>query len=258
MANGYLMVRICIKGKIECTMAHRLVWRVLRGPIPQGLSINHKDGVKTNNHPDNLELATNHMQAMHAIRVLKRYQPVGENCSRVTLTTEQVEEMRRRRLEGELVKVLANDFGVSGAQVSRITRGVQWGHVKGSVVETPSKPKERKNDTMDFNYYQQQAAKTAIYPGSGTTNGLFYVALGLLSEAGEVAGAAKRILRDDGGVLTEDRRKQLISEVSDCIWYISQLCTELGVTFEEVAHRNLIKLNSRKERGTLTGSGDNR
>jgi NTP pyrophosphatase (non-canonical NTP hydrolase) len=111
---------------------------------------------------------------------------------------------------------------------------------------------------MDFNYYQEQAAKTAVYPGSGTTTGLLYVTLGLASEAGEVAGAVKRIIRDDGGVLTEERRKQLISEVSDCIWYISQLCTELGVTFEEVAHRNLIKLNNRKERGTLMGSGDNR
>jgi NTP pyrophosphatase (non-canonical NTP hydrolase) len=257
MKNGYVMIRVFMDGKTECAMAHRLVWRHFHGRIFNNLTVNHKDGVKTNNCPSNLELATPYMQARHAIDKLKRYQPTGEECGRVTLTTDQVEEMRRRRLVGEKVAVLAKDYGVSKAQISRITRGVQWGHVEGNLTKTPSKFKERRKE-MDFNYYQEQAAKTAVYPGSGTTTGLLYVTLGLASEAGEVAGAVKRIIRDDGGVLTEERRKQLISEVSDCIWYISQLCTELGVTFEEVAHRNLIKLNNRKERGTLMGSGDNR
>jgi NTP pyrophosphatase (non-canonical NTP hydrolase) len=132
------------------------------------------------------------------------------------------------------------------------------GGTSGILRAAPHKNIEKDKEAMDFNYYQTEAAKTAIYPGGGTASGFMYVTLGLLSEAGEVAGAAKRILRDDGGEMTEERRKQLIMEVSDCVWYISQICTELGVTFQEVAHRNLVKLNSRKERGTLGGSGDNR
>lgn len=108
---------------------------------------------------------------------------------------------------------------------------------------------------MSLVNYQLEARSTAIYPPSTK---VIYPALGLAGEAGEVCNKVKKIIRDDGGKLTDDKKEQLIDEVGDCLWYLANLATDLGVTLEEVARRNLSKLQSRQERGTLTGSGDNR
>lgn len=51
-----------------------------------------------------------------------------------------------------------------------------------------------------------------------------YVRLGLISEVGEVAGQVKRIIRDDGGVLTAERREKLLDELGDVLWYWAQRC----------------------------------
>ena len=85
-----------------------------------------------------------------------------------------------------------------------------------------------------------------------------YPALGLCGEAGEVAEKVKKTLRDDGGVLTDERREALSRELGDVLWYLSQLATEAGLDLEEIAAENLDKLLSRRERGMLRGSGDDR
>lgn len=66
----YLTVRAMIDGKRTTACAHRLVWRHFNGPIPSGLTVNHKDGRKKINRPSNLELATHSEQMTHAIEVL--------------------------------------------------------------------------------------------------------------------------------------------------------------------------------------------
>jgi NTP pyrophosphatase (non-canonical NTP hydrolase) len=110
---------------------------------------------------------------------------------------------------------------------------------------------------MDFNSYQHQAGFTAQYPRDGL-NGLLYTTLGLASEAGEVAGKVKKILRDDNGVLSDEKREQLIAELGDVLWYSAMLAYELRINLGVVASRNIDKLSSRKERGVIGGSGDNR
>ena len=42
------------------------------------------------------------------------------------------------------------------------------------------------------------------------------------------------------------------------LWYIAALCRDLDIDMAEVALKNLAKLKSRQERGTIKGSGDNR
>lgn len=111
--------------------------------------------------------------------------------------------------------------------------------------------------SLSFNEYQQGTSRTAIYPGQGEVIGLAYVGLGL-GEAGEVQGKIKKVLRDDEGVVTEEKRQDIAKELGDMLWYISQTATELGVPLGEIAQANLDKLSSRQERGTLKGSGDNR
>ena len=109
---------------------------------------------------------------------------------------------------------------------------------------------------MHFNEYQELSKKTALYPDQGKN--IIYPTLGLCSETGEIANKVKKIFRDDGGKITEEKRKELRGEVGDVLWYIAQFCTEFGYSLEDIAQENLIKLNGRMERGTLHGSGDNR
>jgi NTP pyrophosphatase (non-canonical NTP hydrolase) len=102
--------------------------------------------------------------------------------------------------------------------------------------------------------YQQRSRATAVYPDAG--DNLTYPALGLCGEAGEAAEKVKKALRDDGGVLTEERRAALGAELGDVLWYVAQLATEAGL--DTLAEENLVKLLSRQERNVLQGSGDMR
>jgi NTP pyrophosphatase (non-canonical NTP hydrolase) len=112
-------------------------------------------------------------------------------------------------------------------------------------------------EEMEFNDYQARAGKTAIYPTDGLS-GLLYTSLGLVSEAGEVAGKVKKILRDNNSVMTDERREQLIDELGDVLWYCAMISTELKINLGAVAVRNIDKLEDRASRGKIQGSGDNR
>jgi len=106
---------------------------------------------------------------------------------------------------------------------------------------------------MEANKYQEWTMSTAIYPGAGTCgdNELTYLALGLNGEAGEVADKIKKYLRDGkldiGGV---------VYELGDVCWYIARLADALGYDFEDLLTINHAKLEDRKARTVLQGSGD--
>lgn len=109
---------------------------------------------------------------------------------------------------------------------------------------------------MTFKEYQEEARKTAIYPNLGSN--FIYPTLGLVGEAGEVAEKIKKVIRDSGGVVSEEKKQELTKELGDVLWYIANLSVELDLSMEEVALKNLEKLKSRQERNELHGSGDNR
>ncbi len=109
---------------------------------------------------------------------------------------------------------------------------------------------------MELSDYQSRARATAVYPRAG--DNLLYPTLGLCGEAGEVAEKVKKLLRDDGGVLTDARRAALAKELGDVLWYVAQIATEADLDLGGVAEANLEKLLSRQERKVLQGSGDDR
>ena len=109
---------------------------------------------------------------------------------------------------------------------------------------------------MNFNDYQIKARKTAKYPAIG--HPVIYPALGLVNEAGEVAGKIKKIFRDKGGEINEETRSALKAELGDVLWYVALVCTELDLSLDEVAEYNIEKLYSRLERGMIRGEGDDR
>ena len=122
-SKGYFLVHLMIDGKRRGTGAHRLVFRHFNGKLPLDLEVNHKDGNKKNNRPDNLELVTRSEQQIHAVRVLKVGWAANQNGPehrRAKLSTEQVEEIRRRRTGGETHSAIALDLGVSKQTVCKI------------------------------------------------------------------------------------------------------------------------------------------
>jgi len=108
---------------------------------------------------------------------------------------------------------------------------------------------------LTFEAYQRGAASTAVYPGRGEGNWI-YPALGLAGESGEICEKIKKAIRDDAGTMTEERRALLAKELGDVLWYVATMCSELGLSLDEVAAGNLAKLAARKQSGTLHGSGD--
>ena len=112
-------------------------------------------------------------------------------------------------------------------------------------------PSER--GTMTLNDYQHAIKEFIKYPDKFT---ITYPALGLASEAGEVAGKIKKVIRDHKDVNFAALPHDVMPELGDCLWYIAALGYNLGLTLEEIAQYNIEKLRGRKERGTLGGSGD--
>lgn len=108
---------------------------------------------------------------------------------------------------------------------------------------------------MDFNKYQETAVETAIYPD---THRILYPALGMAGEAGEVANKVKKIIRDGTDNLPEDWKDQLASEIGDVLWYCAALANDLGMPLALIAAQNRDKLLERKQKGTISGSGDKR
>ena len=113
-----------------------------------------------------------------------------------------------------------------------------------------------KTSPFNFEDYQSQSRKT--WSLIHTDHALVYPTLGLTNEAGEVAGKVKKIFRDHGGIVTAEHREALKGELGDVLWYLTQICTELDLTLEEVAAYNLKKLLARLENGTIQGEGDHR
>lgn len=109
---------------------------------------------------------------------------------------------------------------------------------------------------MTFEEYQVESRKTAIYPNKDSN--FIYPTLGLAGEAGEVAEKIKKVLRDGNGIVSDEKREELTKELGDVLWYVANLSQELSIKLEDVASKNLEKLQSRQQRGELHGSGDNR
>lgn len=97
-------------------------------------------------------------------------------------------------------------------------------------------PAETQHDWLQFSYY------------TGKLNG----------EAGEVAEIVFKAFRDEGGYMSPERLKALEKELGDVLWYVARIANQAGLDLERVMQANIDKLMSRKERGVLGGSGNER
>lgn len=110
---------------------------------------------------------------------------------------------------------------------------------------------------MTFDEYQTQALTTLIRHPDKLMNQTIMV-LGIAGEASEVAEKWKKLLAYRDGIITDEDKQELAKELGDVLWYMALLASELGVSFDDIARKNLDKLASRKARNIIKGSGDNR
>lgn len=109
---------------------------------------------------------------------------------------------------------------------------------------------------MNLNEYQTLALRTAS--PKTKKNELFHLLLGLCGEAGEIAEKTKKIIRDKDSDFSQLDVDDLTKELGDVLWHIAVLADYFDIPMETVGAKNIEKLASRLERGTLSGSGDNR
>jgi NTP pyrophosphatase (non-canonical NTP hydrolase) len=102
-----------------------------------------------------------------------------------------------------------------------------------------------------FDHYQEATNETAIYPSHSRIN---YPILGLAGEVGELCNKYKKVIRDGADITVDDA----VGELGDILWYLARVAADMGISLGYVAEQNLAKLQDRKERGVLGGSGDKR
>lgn len=126
--SGYLnTVLLDDSGKYRPVLVHRVVCSAYIGEVPQGMEVNHKNGIKTDNRPENLEYVTRSENLKHAFRIgLEKPLRCDDNpCAK--LTKDDVREIRSyvrscgRRYYGR--KELAEKYGVSEAHIKDIVNG---------------------------------------------------------------------------------------------------------------------------------------
>lgn len=120
--NGSGYVRIRTPTGKDVGPAHRLLWESVHGPIPDGLQINHKNGIKHDNRIENLELVTPSENALHAFAT-GLMSAAGENNGRAKLTVDQA---RAIRSSTESTASLVRAYGVSKTTIKDIRSGQRW------------------------------------------------------------------------------------------------------------------------------------
>ncbi|MBU2496894.1 MAG: nucleoside triphosphate pyrophosphohydrolase family protein, partial [Nanoarchaeota archaeon] len=99
---------------------------------------------------------------------------------------------------------------------------------------------------MEFTEYQKKAWETAVYPNKG--NNISYAAIALGGESGEVLDKIKKILRDHGAQINEEKKQEIVKELGDVLWTVAALATELKVDLNDVAEKNVKKITDRQTR----------
>lgn len=141
--TGYLNVGLYRDGGSFDKCAHIVVASAFLGERPTNYVVNHKDGIKTNNTPENLEYITFAENLQHASalglmafgdrngsKTKPESYPRGEQKYNAKLTDENVREIRKLIAKNHTGKYIAEIFGVHEKQISNIRLRKTWKHVE--------------------------------------------------------------------------------------------------------------------------------
>ena len=126
LVNGYPMVRVrYVDGAVKAHLVHTLVLAAFVGPVPHGMECCHIDGQRADNRLANLRydtrIANMADQYRHGTRVM------GDRLWTAKLTLDKARKIRLRRGNGEGVRALGREFGVSHSAIRSILSGKSWG-----------------------------------------------------------------------------------------------------------------------------------
>jgi hypothetical protein len=121
MKIGYYCVGPTVNGKNVTMTIHSLVAEAFLGERPEGASVNHKDGIKTNNHVSNLEYVTHAENMRHA--GLTGLMAVGEAHGGAKFSDAEIREIRAARASGMSYSTIARLHSVSIGHVWQIIQG---------------------------------------------------------------------------------------------------------------------------------------
>jgi len=103
---------------------------------------------------------------------------------------------------------------------------------------------------MSFNEYQNFCQDVRM-----DTADAEYALKNLVGEVGELFSLLAKARRDG---MKFDHQQNIKKELGDIMWSVAIIALDNGFTLQDVADANYAKLTSRRTRGVLTGSGDNR
>lgn len=128
--KGYECITLYIEQKKVTKKIHRMLLETFKPTEDKSLQSNHIDGVKTNNHIDNLEWVTASRNLEHSYEINLREPMKGEKNCGAKLTEIEVKQLKGLYLTGQYKqKELAEIFLISDSQVSRIVNNNQWKHL---------------------------------------------------------------------------------------------------------------------------------
>ncbi len=127
--QGYICLCLWKNKKNYNYFAHRLVWIYFNGLIPDELEMNHINGIKHDNRPENLELVTKSENEKHAYRTGLKNGLRGEKNGRAKVTENDVREIRRRYSRGETQASITKGFNVGKSMINYIVNRKQWVHI---------------------------------------------------------------------------------------------------------------------------------
>jgi hypothetical protein len=130
--GGYLVVHLADgKGRHKQYKVHRLVALVYI-PNPTALrEVNHRDGIKHNNHVTNLEWSTRSANVKHSYD-LRLHLPThlyGARNGMNTVTEKDVLQIRLKAFRGTTVTQLMREYPISRSQFHMILTGKSWPHL---------------------------------------------------------------------------------------------------------------------------------
>lgn len=239
MRNGYFLTVATYNRKHYYFCEHRVIWCWLKGAIPDGLQVNHKDYNRANNNIDNLELLTPQENLEYSAP--NRNPPRGEKSSKAKFTNKQVEAIKFiAKHAGWTTKAITRFVGVcTEASMGRVVNGKRYADVV-----TPEDVLSVYPTIVDF------TRNKAI----GREEEIKNYCMGLCGELGELVDLMKKYLYHGKDVQPMD----IMLEMGDVLYYAVALGNVLGMDFDLVALNNNVKLLSRYPDGFNTQASENR